>query len=426
LLTGGRVFILRATKVSLQKRNGKSGKPFYQTQFYLPSGKRTTIRFGNVSQKAANEMARHVDHLVASKKHGTRVNEATIAWLQSADKDLVDKLHAYGLCRMYDNPTIAKFAADFVERKKATVKGGTLFLINQVVNHLNEFFHSEKRICDVRREDAEKMWHWLLTKKKLGKNTAKRQLGRIREIFKVAVSHEVIFQNPFDQDHLKVTVGAGKKEYIPAATIKAVIEHCVTTEWKLLFAFGRFVGCRMPSEIQNLTWDDVNRESNTILLKSPKTEHHEGRSERVVPIFPEIDALLSQRWAEADEGEVHVFPSLRHHSNTATTAAKFVKAAGFAIWPKFWNSMRASCETDLMDRYGLRRACAWIGNSPEVAMKHYALIKRSDYADDGEKSDAKSDAAQACMALPRVDALQKNPCFSGVFDDKTTPHGFEP
>lgn len=64
--------------------------------------------------------------------------------------------------------------------------------------------------------------------------------------------------------------------------------------------------------------------------------------------------------------------------------------------------MRASRETDLMDAVGLRRACAWIGNSPEIAIKHYALMRKSDYIDAGEckeiastKSDAESDAARA-------------------------------
>jgi hypothetical protein len=36
-----------------------------------------------------------------------------------------------------------------------------------------------------------------------------------------------------------------------------------------------------------------------------------------------------------------------------------------------------------MDSHGLRRACAWIGNTPTVAIKHYSLLKHSDYIDAG-------------------------------------------
>ena len=44
----------------------------------------------------------------------------------------------------------------------------------------------------------------------------------------------------------------------------------------------------------------------------------------------------------------------------------------------FFNSLRASTETDLMDEHGLRRACQWAGNSAATAMKNYALVRKSD------------------------------------------------
>ena len=54
-----------------------------------------------------------------------------------------------------------------------------------------------------------------------------------------------------------------------------------------------------------------------------------------------------------------------------------------------------------MDEFGLRRACQWAGNSPSTAMKNYALVRKTDFVDDGSiviKSDAKSDANSACDA----------------------------
>jgi len=68
---------------------------------------------------------------------------------------------------------------------------------------------------------------------------------------------------------------------------------------------------------------------------------------------------------------------------------------------KFFNSLRASRETDLMDEVGLRRVWAWIGDSAHVAVKNDALLKSTDFMEAGarraetttRKSDAKSDAA---------------------------------
>ncbi len=160
----------------------------------------------------------------------------------------------------------------------------------------------------------------------------------------------------------------------------------------------------MPSEIRDLTWSDVNWEKNTVLIRSPKTARR-GKASRLVPIFAKVRPYLENQFnlASREHGlgsklrQAYVFPTLRHHTNAATTAKKFVEAAGFVAWDKFWNALRASRETDLMDLVGLRRACQWIGNSTKVAMQNYALMKSTDYIDAGasQKSDYRSDEAQA-------------------------------
>lgn len=121
------------------------------------------------------------------------------------------------------------------------------------------------------------------TTKGLGDNTAKRKFGRMREVFAEAIENGKVASNPFKVKGIKVAVGAASETYIDEATIKEVIEHCPTTEWKLLFAFARYVSCRMPSEIEQLTWDDINLNKGTILIKSPKTKRY-GKGERMVPI----------------------------------------------------------------------------------------------------------------------------------------------
>ena len=63
--------------------------------------------------------------------------------------------------------------------------------------------------------------------------------------------------------------------------------------------------------------------------------------------------------------------------------AKFVRKAKLPVWNKFWNTLRANRETDLMDSHGIRLACTWIGNSVRVAMENYRIQKGSDFADEG-------------------------------------------
>ena len=93
-----------------------------------------------------------------------------------------------------------------------------------------------------------------------------------------------------------------------------------------------------------------------------------------------------------------MFPTIRLNTNPGTSAKKIVVKAKQQVWSNFFNSLRASAETDLMDEFGLRRACQWAGNSPATAMKNYALVRKTDFVDDGnciQKVDAKSDAINA-------------------------------
>ena len=76
----------------------------------------------------------------------------------------------------------------------------------------------------------------------------------------------------------------------------------------------------------------------------------------------------------------------------AKLANDILAKAEIESWPCFFNSIRASAETDLMDNYGLRLACQWAGNSPATAMKNYALVRNTDFDDAGRKRDAYSDA----------------------------------
>lgn len=44
------------------------------------------------------------------------------------------------------------------------------------------------------------------------------------------------------------------------------------------------------------------------------------------------------------------------------------------VWPKLWHNLRATRETELAEQYPSRVACAWIGNSVQVAAKHYLQV----------------------------------------------------
>ena len=395
------------SKIQVETRNGKK---FYKKQFYLADGRRTTIRFGRLNQKASIEVAGHIEHLIQCKKYGTRIEEATVSWLaKKADPKLVVKLASYDLCDIstirFAIPTVTQFVNKYVDQRKVDVKPRTIVTYQNVEKHLNAFFGATKRVDRVSREDTKGFWNWLRLEQNLGENTAKRRFSIARQFFKEAIRDGLIQANPFDGR--SVTLTSAKKEFIEAETIDEVLEYCPDLEWQLLFVFARYVGPRIPSEIANLTWNDIDWDKNYLILKSPKTECH-NRPERIVPIFEEVMPYLERQFAAVAEGEIHVFPQLRHHTNLGSVGAKFVRRSGQATWPCFWNSLRATRESELMDEYGLRRACSWIGNSAKVAMENYALIRKTDYVDLGQKSGAKSGAVTAGMGSQSVASANPN------------------
>jgi integrase len=407
---------------SLQKYKGKGknkNKTYYKTQVYLKSGKRVTIRLGSMSQKAAQETVGHVGHLVEANKHGVAIRESTLAWLRTANPSLVKTLSKYGLASLASDPTFEEWYADYSKDLSRKTKPDTQRKHENAVRYFREFFGTDVKISQIKPADALKFNSWLHGLEHLNENTANRLVGFIRQFFNRAVEAEVISKNPFQLDAITVTVKAAEKEYIPAATIDKVIAVCPTLEWKLLFAFARFVGCRMPSEIRNLKWTDINWEKNYIRIESPKTAR-KGKPERLVPIFSRVSRLLRELESQRDKSSDFVFKTLRHQTNPGVVGKKIAKKAEVKLWKKFFNSLRASCETDFVDQHGMRRACQWIGNTIAVAEKNYLLVKGTDFVEAGDRESddftfVQSDNSQSGANSGAVDA---SPELSEEDDEK--------
>ncbi len=62
-----------------------------------------------------------------------------------------------------------------------------------------------------------------------------------------------------------------------------------------------------------------------------------------------------------------------------TGLLRILKRAGLTPWPKLFQNMRASRETELLDEFPIKDVCSWIGNSQAVAMKHYAMRRQDSF-----------------------------------------------
>jgi hypothetical protein len=180
-------------------------------------------------------------------------------------------------------------------------------------------------------------------------------------------------------------------------------EACPNAEWRLLFALSRSGGLRCPSEHFALTWADVDWGRGRFLVRSTKTEHHDGKGERWVAIFPELRPHLEEAFELAAEGDACVFPHRRDAgANLRTRLLKIIRRAGLTPWPKLLHNLRASGETELAAVYPLHVVCAWIGNSQRIAAKHYLQVTEDYFqlaaAGDGAGGGANSGAEVAQKA----------------------------
>ena len=111
-----------------------------------------------------------------------------------------------------------------------------------------------------------------------------------------------------------------------------------------------------------------------------------------MPLFPEILEPLNRAWEEAEEREQFIFPrTITGAINLRKALNSIIKKAGISPWPKLFQNLLASRETELCQNHPLHVAANWIGNSPTVAMGHYLTVLDSGYKKATTIFDVKSD-----------------------------------
>ena len=114
---------------------------------------------------------------------------------------------------------------------------------------------------------------------------------------------------------------------------------------------------------------------NRIRITSTKTEHHDGKGYRVIPLFPELRPYLEAVFDQAEPGTKYVITRYRDgNANLRTQLVRIIERAGVKQWPRIFQNLRSSRETELTEEYPIQVACAWIGNSEAVAKKHYLQV----------------------------------------------------
>lgn len=191
----------------------------------------------------------------------------------------------------------------------------------------------------------------------------------------------MIPRNPFADLPSEVPPNPSRAYFVTREEIQRVLGVTSDAEWRLLIALARYGGLRVPSEPLRLTWGDIDLERGRMRVESPKTERHEGHAERVVPLFPELRPFLDEAWRQAHERAGFVIT--RHRLSAIRLRKQLLKdmeAAGVEPWPRLWQNMRASRETELVETFPGHVVTSWIGHSIAIAEKHYLQVTEDHFA----------------------------------------------
>lgn len=62
------------------------------------------------------------------------------------------------------------------------------------------------------------------------------------------------------------------------------------------------------------------------------------------------------------------------NSNLRTQLERIIQRAGLKPWPKLFQNLRSTRETELAETYPIHVVCAWIGNTEKNAAKYYLQV----------------------------------------------------
>jgi len=396
----------------------KDAKGNRTIQFVGRDRKRKSIRLGKCSQRQADAVKVHVERLVHANITGHPVDPDTSRWLIQIDGQFADRLASTGLIDPRSETALGAFIDSYIAAR-TDVKPGTKMLYGQTRRNLLAFFPADRQLSTITPGDADG-WRLYLKEQGLAENTIRRRCGRAKQFFNAAMRRKLVTENPFRDLVSNVKGNPERYYFVSRDEIAAVLDACPDSQWRVIIALARFGGLRTPSETVSLRWEDIDWQNNRMRVISPKTEHHIGGESRLVPLFPELRPYLEEAFELAEPGTEFVVTRYREATqNFGTQCARIVRRAGLNPWPKLFQNMRSTRETELADEFPMHVVCAWIGNSQPVAAQHYLQLTDEHFRRAVAGSSALHNPVQSLHETPGNDphvvniAQRKTPESSG-------------
>jgi integrase len=366
----------------ITRKTGKR-KGLRLIQFVDGERKVRTINIGRLPKHDAKTILDKVESLASASISKTSWDRATAEWVGDLSTVLYERLAKVGLVprRAPANETALEAWLKLYFAERQDVKGSTKIAWGQTRRCLLAYFGAGRPLSSITPGDTDNWRIWLAKHEKLADNTIRRRCGIARQFFRAAFRAKLITENPFaGLRNIGVKANRSRDYFISRDEAQRVLDACPDAEWRLLFALSRYGGLRCPSEHLALRWDDVDWERDRMIVRAPKTEHHQGKESRVIPIFPELRPYLEDALEVAERGAEFVIMRYRdNNANLRTQLNRIIGKAKLDPWPKLFQNLRSTRETELIRVHPVHVVCEWLGNTPEVALRHYLQVTDDDF-----------------------------------------------
>lgn len=359
---------------SLNRR--KSGE--WVVKYYDENGDNRTLYLGQMQKRSAEEIYRHAERLVESKRANVALPPETAAWVGGIDQRLRAKLERLRLIRPgagRRRMPLAEFTDAYIEGKRPDSSPLTIRNLRQTEKKLLAFFGRTRDIGEISGDDAVAFRNNLIKVGGLAPNAVSTHCRKSKQFFAAAVERGHVAVNPFGKmPDLQETRNEARHRFMTPEQAARVLEACPNAEWRAVFSLARFGGMR-PVEILGLCWEEIHWDKNMIRLRGAKGRYGRGGRMRNVPLFPELRTALREVLAGRPKAAGRVVLGYEPTGSTGLgiQMGRIIARAGIADWVRPFLNLRSTRSTELARRgIPINDFCRWLGHTPKVALEFYA------------------------------------------------------
>lgn len=346
----------------------------HTVQFITAHGQRKSVTLErHLTKQQALTIKHWIERLNASQRAGLPYDHDCAQWLARIGDELHDRIASSGLIEARSTNRLGAVLTEYIESHRRGVASGTLCNWRQTEGALLDFFGTEKRINEITEDDAREWREWMLENGR-GDNTARRYAGYAVQLLTPAMKKFRIIENPFAVLPLSV-LPREDKYFLSREDTEKILAACEDPNDRLYFALARYGGLRLPSESKGLRWQHILWEQGKILLHAPKTNRHDGKGKRYIPLFSCLKPHLQEQFdAAADKEGLVISKYVDVHK-----IKKVVVSCGIEIWPDFYRTLRYSRRCELLSKRPANLVAGILGHSESTATRFYSGYDPADF-----------------------------------------------